>query len=586
MTAPAICVEDLSVRYRGGPPALSGVSLSVRGGEVLGVVGGTGAGKTTLCRAMTGVVPHGVPATVEGTVVVDGVPVADSDVATLAPHVGSVFQDAESQIFGLTVESDVAFGMENLGWAPALMRERVDETLHRVRLGGLGDRPTYALSGGQKQRLVVASGLAVRPPVLVLDEPTGELDPVGRTELMALLREIADTGVAVVVAEQATDDLAEVADRAVALADGRVVADAPAAQVLGDADLLDDLGVRVPEVVRCVRAALPGRTLPVTVTVAAMAAAAAAGTPHPSPAPPAVAHRSPAGPVNPLPGPAGPPAIRVAGLVHRYPRSAQDALRGVDLRVEPGELVALVGENGAGKSTLAAHLNGLLRPTAGTVEVAGRPTARRSVADLARTVGFVFQNPDHQIWAETVRDELAFGPRNLGVPEAELAGRAAAALSTVRLEADPDTHPGSLGAGQRQQLALAAVLTMQPDVLVVDEPTTGLDRRAARSVLEALCRLHADGRTVLLVTHDMSLVAEYVPRTVVLGSGEVLADGPTATVLADEALLAAAYLRPPPAARLARALGLHAITPAQVAAALGPAAAEKRDTADREGVTP
>ena len=282
-------------------------------------------------------------------------------------------------------------------------------------------------------------------------------------------------------------------------------------------------------------------------------------------------------------------AIQISDLVFRYSLGGPEVLRGVNVRVEAGEFIALIGQNGAGKTTLAKHFNGLLKPSSGIVRVLGRDTRTAPVADLARTVGYVYQNPDHQIFAQRVRAEAAFGPRNLGLDEAEVDRRVEAALALVGLEDLADEFAFSLGRGQRQKLAVASVLAMEPPILVVDEPTTGLDQAGSRGILDLLSRWNADGRTIVTITHDMTLVAERVPRTIVVNDGRILADGPTRQVLSDAALLRTAYLRPPQATRIAQRLADLGVAPdtltvgelyAQVAAALGAPADHVRGVAN------
>ncbi len=258
-------------------------------------------------------------------------------------------------------------------------------------------------------------------------------------------------------------------------------------------------------------------------------------------------------------GPA--PAIDVQQVTFRYAPRAAEVLHGVSLRIEQGEFVALIGQNGAGKTTLAKHFNGLLKPTSGRVLAAGLDTRDASLATLARVVGYVYQNPDHQIFAGKVHTEVAFGPRNLGLEQAEIESRVAQALELVGLSDHADDYAFSLGRGQRQKLAVASVLAMQPPTLVVDEPTTGLDLQGSKSILDLLSRWNADGRTIVVITHDMTIVAERVPRTVVVGDGRILADGPTRNVLADAPLLAQAFLRPPQVTRVAQRLGEFGVSP-------------------------
>jgi cobalt transport protein ATP-binding subunit len=255
------------------------------------------------------------------------------------------------------------------------------------------------------------------------------------------------------------------------------------------------------------------------------------------------------------------PAIDVQEVTFRYAPRAAEVLHGVSLRIEQGEFVALIGQNGAGKTTLAKHFNGLLKPTSGRVLAAGLDTRAASLATLSRVVGYVYQNPDHQIFAGKVHTEVAFGPRNLGLEQAEIETRVADALELVGLTDHADDYAFSLGRGQRQKLAVASVLAMQPPTLVVDEPTTGLDLQGSKSILDLLSRWNADGRTIVVITHDMTIVAERVPRTVVVGDGRILADGATRDVLSDAPLLAQAFLRPPQVTRVAQRLAEFGVSP-------------------------
>lgn len=263
----------------------------------------------------------------------------------------------------------------------------------------------------------------------------------------------------------------------------------------------------------------------------------------------------------PLPLAKGEAAIEVDDARFRYSASGPEVLHGVSLRVAKGEYLAMIGQNGGGKTTLAKLFNGLLKPTSGTVHTAGINTRDATVADLARTVGYVYQNPDHQIFAQKVRTEIAFGPRNLGLTPEEVTKRVDEALDLVDLREYADAFAFSLGRGLRQKLAVASVLAMSPPVLVVDEPTTGLDLQGSRSILDLLSRWNADGRTIIVITHDISLVAERVPRTVIISGGNILADGPTRDVLSNADLLQKAFLRPPQVTRVAQRLQEFGIPP-------------------------
>lgn len=552
-TSPAVEVRGLRVRYRGASEdALDGVDLTVERGELVAVLGATGAGKTTLCRAISGLVPHAIKSRVEGEVAVDGVSAGASSVVELSQRVGSVFQDAESQIFGLTVESDAAFVLENLAMEPKEIRTRVDMALRQVRMEPLAERPSYELSGGQKQRLVIAAALAMRPPVLVLDEPTAELDPIGKRQLLELLSELAREGVAVVVAEQMTDGLAELFDRGLVLERGRPLASGPITELLGDVAKLEKAGVRPPQVALALHLASPGENLVPATLESGVAYVRARHDGRPL----QTVSRTQTGNMREARRSEA-PAIEAEDITFAYPGGVE-ALRGVSFEVGRGEMVALVGENGAGKSTFARCLNGLLRPKSGTLWIGGVDTKEESVAGLARRVGYVFQNPDHQIWAETVRDELSFGPRNLGFDEEKTEASIKRALQAVDLRVADDDHPNFLGGGERQKLAVAGVLAMEPDILVLDEPATGLDWPATKAMMRLVSELNAEGHTIVVITHDMWILAEYIPRAIVMSGGRVIGDGPTGEILADEPLLAEACLEAPEAARLALALGMDA----------------------------
>ena len=252
-------------------------------------------------------------------------------------------------------------------------------------------------------------------------------------------------------------------------------------------------------------------------------------------------------------------AIDVDAITFRYEPKSPDVLHGVSLQIHHGEFVAMIGQNGAGKTTLAKTFNGLLKPTTGTVLAGGTDTRTASVGQLARSVGYVYQNPDHQIFAQRVRAEVAFGPNNLKLSEAEVAERVQEALELVDLADHADEFAFSLGRGQRQKLAVASVLAMRPPTLVVDEPTTGLDQKGAKGILDLLTRWNTHGRTIIVITHDMTLVAERVPRTVVVGGGRIIADGPTREVLSNQELLAEAFLRPPQVTRVAQRLARYGV---------------------------
>jgi energy-coupling factor transport system ATP-binding protein len=535
---PAVETVDLCCRYPGADrPALDRVALALAPGTVTLVMGATGAGKSTLARCLARLVPCFAPAQVTGDVRIGGASIIGRSVGELAGLLGMVFQDFEAQLFSTDVIQEVVFGLEHTGVPPADMPARVAAALEDVGLTGFEGRDPTTLSGGEKQRLAVAGLLALRPDVLVLDEPTTDLDPVGRRDVLRVLDRVTATGCTVLLIEH--DGAAiEHADATVLLQEGRVVAAGPPAAVFSDAGRCEALGVRPPDVAR-VFAGLGLADPPLAVEEAAerLRAAGVVVVPPPRDAPPTPR----------------PPFLRVEGVTYQYPGGAA-ALTDVSLAIGRGEIVAVVGRNGSGKTTLAKHLNGILAATAGRVTVDGTELGSLPLEALAQRVGYVFQDPDHQLFAATVADEVAFGPTNVGLPPDAVAARVDAALAAVGLEAR-DADPFLLDKGARQRLAVAAVLALEPDVLVLDEPTTGLDHREQQRMMDLVRRLHAAGRTVVLVTHAPWIVAEHAERVLLLAEGQLRYDGPVRPFFADPALVAAASFRPPDVTRLGQALG-------------------------------
>jgi energy-coupling factor transport system ATP-binding protein len=533
-----VSVRGLTCTYAGAAaPALADVDLEVPAGALVVVMGATGAGKSTLARCLTRIAPCFTPAEIRGEIRICGVSIEGRRPGALAGTVGMVFQDFEAQLFSTDVTQEIVFGLEHTAVPPAEMPGRVRAALAAVGLAGFEARDPGTLSGGEKQRLAIAALLALRPRVMILDEPTTDLDPAGREEVWQTLGALRAEGIALIVIEH-DPAAAAAADEVVLLEQGRVAASGPPAALLADVAGWTRAGVRAADVPR-VFAALGLPDPPLDLTAAAARLRAAGRVPRPP---------APAPPVAPPP-----PLIVVEGLAHVYPDGRQ-ALADVSVTVGRGELVALIGRNGSGKTTLAKHLNGLLAPTAGRVCVAGTDIAQMPLERLAQQVGYVFQDPDHQLFAPTVGEEVAFGPRNLGLPESEVAARVDEALAAVGLDGR-DADPFLLDKGARQRLAVAAVLALRPEVLVLDEPTTGLDFAEQQRMLALLARLNAAGRTIIVITHTPWVIAEYAERVVLLAGGRVRYDGPVRGFFADPALVAEAAFRAPEVTRLGQCFG-------------------------------
>ncbi|MGY5044956.1 ABC transporter ATP-binding protein [Streptomyces sp. 900105755] len=506
--------EDVSVTYEGAAgPAVQGVDFEVPEGELVLLVGPSGTGKSTVLNSVSGLVPHFTGGTLRGRVTVAGRDTRSHRPRELADVVGTVGQDPLAHFVTDTVEDELAYGMESLGIAPAVMRRRVEETLDLLGLAELRDRAIATLSGGQRQRVAIGSVLTPHPAVLVLDEPTSALDPAAAEEVLAVLQRLVhDLGTTVLLAEHRLERVVQYADRVVLLpGDGAAAVRGTPAEVMAVSPVC-------PPVVELGRMA-GWSPLPMTVRDARRRATAtglrerlAGRVPEQRPAA-ATATGPAAGPVAPL------AEVRSLGVR----RGRVDALRGVDLTVAAGETVALMGRNGAGKSTLLGALVGLVEPGSGTVRVGGAVPHRTRPRDLVRLVGLVPQEPRDLLYADTVGAECAAADRDAGAAAGTCRGLVSELLQGV---AD-GTHPRDLSEGQRLALALAVVLTARPPLLLLDEPTRGLDYAAKARLVGVLRGLAADGHAIVLATHDVELAAELAHRVVLLAEGEVIADGPT-----------------------------------------------------------
>ncbi len=561
-----IIVRDLYYAYpplhegAEAAPVLKGIQLQVERGEFVALLGRVGAGKTTLCMALNGLVPHVTGGVFRGDVTILGQNTKQHTVPDLARAVGLVFQDPESQIVQMRVEDEVAFGCENLGIAPAEIEERVTWALAAVGLSDYRQRSSLLLSGGEKQRLAIAAMLAMRPQVLVLDEPTASLDPAGKAAVFKVLAELRDRHeITIVMATQELERIARFADRVIVLHQGQIGLDGPPHEVFGQVARLQEWGIGVPQMAELGhlltrRTGQPHRFIELADAYRELRRQARKL--HMEKLGPAAAPRA-ARRGRSL---ADEPQIVVRDLAHVYPDGTA-ALRNINLDIYPGEFIALLGPNGSGKTTLAKHLNGLLKPTHGKVVVEQHDTRTTRIALLARSIGYAFQNPDHQIFAPTVEKEIAFGPRIQDLPASIVAQRVAEALDRFRLIPYADLPPALLGYGQRRQVALAAVLATQPMTLILDEPTGGLDWRSQQEFMEIVADFHALGRTVILITHDMRLVAEYASRAIVLLDGTIAFDGAPAELFGRRDVLDRAGLALPAVTRLAQRLEKHGMTP-------------------------
>ncbi len=554
----ALDARIAAFRYpRGVRPALGVVDLKVRTGEFVVIVGPAGAGKTTLCYCLTGVIPHFVEGAYQGAVKINGQDLAGLPLPGITALAGFVLQRPENQLFNLTVAEDVAFGPENLGWAPEDIRESVARSLAFVGMSGAAQRLSASLSGGETQRVALSCVLALDSGLFILDQPAAELDPLGRKRVYEHLRRLnREAGKTIVLVEDRLTEVVSFATRLIRLHEGRIVRDAAPAEFFTDEEALAQ-NIRLPDSIKLhyqLKGNLPSSCRP----------------PAPS-APREVADR-----LKPLLDPAklarladagaeggarpdhqgAPTVVAVRDLGFRYPGSERWALRDLNLKFKQGEFTAIIGENGAGKTTLAKNLAGLLRPTRGQVMVAGQDSARVSTARLSDSLGYYFQDPDCQIFCDSVFDEVAFGLRVRKVSAKQIEEAVGSTLRKLGLLALRQSHPYTLSRAQRKRLALASVLVHQPRVLVVDEPAAGLDQQATTEIMDLLAEFNRAGGTVLMMTHDMDAVVGYTKRSIVLAGGSVQLDAATASLGEHLDLLSGAGIELPDFCLIAHALGL------------------------------
>lgn len=515
--------RDFTFSYgSGAEPALRGINLRIASGEFVLVSGPSGGGKSSLCRCINGLIPHFYGGKVSGKVVVDGMDVLNHSPRELATRVGMTFQDPENQLVTLSVDQEIAFGMENLGWPVDLIRKRLEESLDTIGIAHLRSREMHELSGGEKQKVAIAAVLALHPSILIMDEPTSELDPKGAEEVLSIVQRLNDElGLTVILVEHRIERVAHLVDRVILVSNGRIAADGSPREVLGS-PIPHEIGIGVPPIVElAVRLHANGASrdhIPLTVKEGRpfLEARLKNGC---SPQ-----LREECRPKS------GEPIIEVENLWYAYP-SGPTALADVSLTFHRGEFAAIMGRNASGKSTLVKHFNGLLKPTRGSVRVNGRDTSKATAAELGRTVGFVFQNPNDHLFADTVEEEIALVLRNFGFPREETRERMEGMLRAFRLEHRRRGYPRYLSGGEKQRVALASVLAARPQVLVLDEPTRGMDHRLKHELMAYLEAYRREGNTVILVTHDVEMVARYVDRVILLSEGRIVVDGSRREVL-------------------------------------------------------
>lgn len=472
-------IEDLSVRYDSGEPAVDRLSLRIEQGEFVLLTGPSGCGKSTLARCLNGLIPHSSDATMTGRVIVDGVRTTEHTVGEMATRVGLVFQNPATQLFGSTVAEEVAFGPRNLSLSPQEVAERSRFALAATGLEHMTDRAPRTLSTGEQQRLAIAAVLAMRPKVLVLDEPTSNLDLKGTKAVLETVHRLRDEyGLTVLIIEHRLREAGSLADRVLVMNRGRIVVEGAPTSVFRQKGFLSQLGVRYP-----------GQGSQDSWRVVHRQEA--------------MDHRKERKPL-----------VELQSIEAGY--ESRRVLKDLSFAVYPGELVALVGDNGAGKTTIARLLAGLIRPRGGRV----RWDDAVDRLPLGRRVGLLFQNPLHQLFCDTVEEEIAFGPRNFRMSSEE---RLETILKVAGVRELRQRNSYALSVGQQQRVALASILALEPALLVLDEPTMGQDWGSLSRIMDFLVELNGHGQAILLITHDYKLVCRYAERILALEGGQVSA---------------------------------------------------------------
>ncbi len=542
-----IDVRGLTYTYPNvNEPALRDINLKIDSGEFVLLTGPSGCGKTTFCRCLNGLIPHFYNGEMKGEISVDGLHTGSQPTYELAKRVGLIFQNPDNQIFSLTVEKDVAFGLENLGIGRDKMREEIGWAMDRVGIMPLRERGTHELSGGQKQRLTIASVLAMHPGIIVMDEPTAYLDPVGAERIFNILRTLnKEQGITIILIEHRMDLAVKYCNRIVVFNKGQVVNDGSPRKIF-TSDETRLIGVGIPRMVELGRKLRQNGVeidIPLDSDEAfkSLAPQLAEGK--------AQAKLIPMDLSDVVGEYSHSSIITLRGITYTY-YTGVEALRGVNLDINSGEYVAIMGENGAGKTTMVKHFNGLLRPKMGQVIVDGEDIAKKSVAAMARKVGLVFQNPDDQLFAEDVEEEISFALRNFGYAEKIIEERVNWALNLLDIERYKKSSPFILSGGERKRVALASVLAWDPDVLILDEPTVGQDYGQKERLKHFLLQLRTQGKTVVIVTHDVEFVAESQPRIVLMAQGKIVADGSAKKIMTDAKKLKACSVAPPEVTKL------------------------------------
>jgi len=505
---PIVEFKDFSWKYKSSKDrVLKSIDLKIYKGDYLGIMGPTGAGKSTLCACINGLIPLKTRGFISGSVEIFGENTRNLKMPDITARVGLIFQDPETQFIMMNVEDEIALGLETLGLERGEIKKRIEWALDVVGLKGFEPRSPEELSGGQKQRVAIASILAMRPEILILDEPTSDLDPLGKQEVFELLEKIkTEFNLTIVLVSHETRKIIEFCNRVIIIDDGEKKYDGDAAELLDKIDLLKSSGIYIPEDI-CEKRIAEAK---------------------------------------PIVKLSKKPIIEISDISYTYPDKIQ-ALKNISLQIFQGDFIAIIGKNGSGKTTLVKHFNGLLKPQQGKVQLNEKVITEYSIPQIAQIVGFCYQNPDHQLFKSTIKEEIEFGLRNLKFPDKEIEKRHDEIVALLHLKKFEEVYESSfyLSKGIRQRLALASVLVLKPDILIVDEPSTGQDFLMISEFMKILEDLNRENKTIIIITHNPYIIAKYSKEVVILDDGKLIKKLPTEEFLKNEELQHNACFIPP-----------------------------------------
>jgi energy-coupling factor transport system ATP-binding protein len=543
-------IKNLSFNYLNKEKkAISNLNFSLKSSEFAVIMGESGAGKSTFLFTICGIVPNFFAGNLEGNIYFLGKEITFKTPKELAGEIGIVFQDFETQLFSTSVELEISFLLSNLGFKKNEIKERVKYALEIVGLKNFDKRNPLTLSGGEKQKLAIASVICCEPKLLLLDEPTTDLDPLGKEEIFRLAKILKEKNNTVILVEHETESI-NFADRIILMKEGNFLKEGKPEEIVTEPDLLKNCGVR-PLFHSLLFKELKIEEIPLNIEDAYLL----------------LKERFEIVKENyqkiveedlekenwNL------PIIQVKNLSFSY-QDKKEILKEINLEIKKGEFIAIIGENGCGKTTLVKHFNRLLLPEKGEVIIKGIPTYKQKINELAKIVGYVFQNPDHQIFANTVYEEISFAPRNSGIKEDEIKDRVREALEAVELKGYEKEDPFSLTKGERQRIAVASVLAQRPEILIFDEPTTGLDYSQTLKMMELIKKLNKMGYTIIIITHSMWIVGEYAKRIILMKDGKILLEGKPREVFKMREKLKEAKISPPPSLQLSEKFGVSLLS--------------------------